>query len=509
MFSRFLRPQSWISLPFDARLDKLQPRITPSLVVFCGGLNLILIQWVLVRELTALLQGTELVILLTTIAYFVGLSIGYGLSQYVKKAWLKPLGTITLVLHLTLPIWFRLLVAGFHSIQGYWLAFVILPILTPFIVPAFYSVFLPLFADQKEEKLSKLYAFEVLGSGLAVLVLVEMGGFGLQGITAVYSIILLTILATLGMKRKRLFALVIASLAWIVCLPQVNYWSNALWFRELKGLPEGTITLFSGYSAYQKVDVLQAPDGTRYLYLDGLEHFGSKGGSWLNIIMGRIPASLLLPEKALVLGAGSMQMELMIANYAGHVTTVEIDPMVIDASTRYFTAYNHIDRLTNRTIVADDAKHFIANTDEHYDLIATDLPAPFSIQTAALYSEPFYQSIEDKLSSRGVFVVNLASTFEPDDIASRRIVASLMRTFDDVIVVTSGSAGWSFAYASNDLPFNIQDLIVALEASGESNFIIYDRRAVDLIAGNARPITLDTMDFVLKISADRIISRLR
>src|SRR4051812_28722162 len=35
--------------------------LSPLLVVFCAGINLILVQWILVRELTALLLGTELV----------------------------------------------------------------------------------------------------------------------------------------------------------------------------------------------------------------------------------------------------------------------------------------------------------------------------------------------------------------------------------------------------------------------------------------------------------------
>src|SRR5579871_772719 len=84
--------------------------LSPLLIVFFGGANLILIQWVLVREMTALLFGTELVVLLVSVAYFLGLSVGYVLSGRIRRAWLAPLAIITLVLHLTLPIWFRLLV---------------------------------------------------------------------------------------------------------------------------------------------------------------------------------------------------------------------------------------------------------------------------------------------------------------------------------------------------------------------------------------------------------------
>ncbi len=481
----------------------------PALIVFFGGINLILVQWVLVRELTTLLLGTELVVLLVSVAYFAGLSVGYKLAGRVRRSWLLPLGVVTLILHLSLPIWFRLLVALFDSMRAYWLAFVILPLLTPFVVSAFYSIFLPLLVDNGEGGLPSLYALELLGSASGVLALVLLGGLGMQAVYVLYSAGLLLILFALGMRLRWLALLVIASGLWLAALPGLNYWSNARWYQQLHSLPAGTETLFSGYSAYQKVDVLEAPDGTRYLFLDGLQHFGSADGSRLNVVMGQVPASLTKPDKTLVFGAGTMEMAAMIADNAGQVTTVEIDPMVVNASTRYFLKYNRMDTLTNRAIIFDDAKYYIANTDSRYDLISTDLPAAFAIQTATLYSAPFYQTVAHHLTPRGVLVANLTSTFAPGDTVSRRIAASLLTTFKQVIVVTSPAAGWSFAYAGNDLPFSHTELEQSLRAHGETQFIIYDTDAVRFIVGDARPITLDTMDIVLHISANWIADRLR
>src|SRR5262249_39006483 len=152
----------------------------------------------------------------------------------------------------------------------------------------------------------------------------------------------------------------------------VNYWSNSLWYIQLHGLPDGTKTIFSGYSPYQKVDVLQSPDGGMYLFLDGLSHFSSPDGIRLNVVIGQIPALLFQPRNALVVGAGVMQTEQLIADYADKVETVELDPLVVQVAERYFIPFNKMDSLTNRAIVVDDAKHFIANTDQKYDLIVTD-----------------------------------------------------------------------------------------------------------------------------------------
>ncbi len=483
--------------------------LSPALIVFFGGANLILVQWVLVRDLTALLLGTELVVLLVTVSYFAGLSLGYGLAGRIKRSWLPALGVATLALHLTLPIWFRLLVAGLDAIGAYGAAYLVLPLLTPFVVSAFYSVFLPLFVDSGEGNLPKLYALELSGSALGVLALVALGGIGLQAVYLLYSAGLLLILWALKLRPLLVGALAVVTAVWLAILPAAHFWSNALWYTQVQGLPEDTTTLFSGYSPYQKVDVLESPSGSRYLYLDGLEHFGDPDGSRLNVVAGQIPASIVTPPNALVLGAGSMEMAALIADHAGHVTTVEIDPMVADASRRYFAAVNRLDTLTNRSIVIDDAKHFLANADAEYNLIATDLPAAYSIQTATLYSQPFYQMVHERLAFDGVFVANLTSDFGPDDLVSRRIAAGLLMTFDDVIVVTAESVGWSFAYASDNLPFGVEVVEAALCQSGETQYTIFDTPAVRALTGDAQPITLDTMDIVLRVSADYIEDRLR
>jgi spermidine synthase len=483
--------------------------LSPTLIVFFGGVNLILIQWVLVRELTTLLLGTELVVLLVGVAYFAGLSVGYLLSGRIPRGWLPLLAVATLILHLTLPIWFRLLVAWFGAADVYWAAYLALPVLTPFVVSAFYSVFLPLFVDGGQGQLPNLYALEVLGAGAGVLVLVALGGLGLQTVLVVYSLGLLLILWALGMRRHIVATLSLVAALWLAALPGVNYWSNSLWYEKLLDFPEGTTTLFSGYSPYQKVDVLETPSGRRYLMLDGLEHFDTANGQWINIILGQIPAALTQPENALVVGAGTMQTEQMIAQFGGHVTTVEIDPLVVEAGRDYFLPYNRMDVLTNRTVVVDDAKHFIANSGDTYDLIATDTPAAFSLQTATLYSQPFYQAIHRRLTPDGVLAANLTSPFGPNDLVSRRIVAGLLMTFDDVVVVTSDSVGWSFAYASDNLPFDTLAVETALRQNGELRYVIFDTPAVRGMVGDAQPITLDSLDIVLHVSADWIGERLR
>lgn len=480
----------------------------PLFVVFFGGINLILVQWILVRELTALLMGTELVVLLVTVMYFGGLSLGYMISGSIPARWLSRLGAAALILHLTLPIWFRLAAASFASINSYWVVFLLLPLVTPLAVSSFFSVFLPLYADQQRASLAALYATELLGSAGGVLVLVMLGGLGLTSVLIVYTVNLLLILMTLGMRRWIVAALAFICAFWITIFPTVNDWSNARWYEALHELPPGLRTLSTTYSAYQKIDVLEAPNGARYLYLDGMLHYGTDRWSRLNVIMGAVSADLIHPQTSLVVGAGSMEMERFIAERSGHVTTVEIDPAVVEASSIYLSDVNLMGVLPNRSVIIDDAKHYMANTTELYDLIATDVPAAFSIQTATLYSQTFYEHIARRLTPQGVLVVNLTSRLTETSIPSRRIARTLLNVFDELYVVTSDNSRLSFAFAGNSLPFGLSELQAVLEASGEQSYTLYHRAAVEALTRDVQPITLDTMELVLQISASRISDRL-
>jgi spermidine synthase len=484
-------------------------QVAPFLIVFFSGANLILIQWVMTREVTTLLLGTELVILLTSVSYFAGVSLGYLLAGRIHRRWLPILGVVTLALHLTLPVTFRVLVAWLGAQGAYWAAFLALPLITPFVVSMFYSIFLPHFADNGQAGLGPLYLTELLGAICGVGVLVFLADLGLQTVYIVYTVGLVAVLAALGVRRWLVALLAAASALWLAIFPAANQWSNTFWYTALLGFPEGTSVLFSGYSPYQKVDVLELPDGGRALYLDGLSHFNGSYGIRLNIIVGEVPAALVQPQQSLVIGAGVMQTEQLLAARGGHVTTVELDPMVADVGERLFHAYNQMDSLTNRAVIVDDAKHFLANTSARYDLIVADTPAALSIQPATLYSVPFYQSIREHLAPGGIFVGNMTSAFVPGDDISRRVAASALAVFNDVIVITPASVGWSFMIAADDLPFTRDQLVAALRENGEVQFSTFDTSAVRAIAGGAAPITLDSMDFVLQTSIEWISERLR
>ena len=130
-----------------------------------------------------------------------------------------------------------------------------------------------------------------------------------------------------------------------------------------------------------------------------------------------LPYHLSKPQKALFLGAGSGN-EAAVARMQGveDVIAVEIDPII--ASLGYELHPNQPYKDEQVRIVVDDARSFISNTDETFDLIvmsALDSHRQIS-GMASLRLESFvytlesYQTIKTLLAPDGIFILNLGST---------------------------------------------------------------------------------------------------
>lgn len=130
-----------------------------------------------------------------------------------------------------------------------------------------------------------------------------------------------------------------------------------------------------------------------------------------------LPYHIIQPERALFLGAGAGN-EAAVARMNGveDVTAVEIDPVI--ASYGFGLHPNRPYTDEHVTIVVDDARAFISNTDEKFDLVVMSaldshkqVPGMASLRLESfVYTLESYRSIRDLLAPGGVFVLNLGST---------------------------------------------------------------------------------------------------
>src|SRR5262249_13983538 len=108
---------------------------------------------------------------------------------------------------------------------------------------------------------------------------------------------------------------------------------------------------------------------------------------------------------------------------------VEIAPEVLHGA-RYLTASNHgvLSRGDPRyRVVLDDARSYLAHTQQHYDIIATDCTDLRYRSNANLYDLEYFQYCRSRLSPGGIVAVWL-----PLGGLSRAMFKVALRTFGEV-----------------------------------------------------------------------------
>jgi len=117
-------------------------------------------------------------------------------------------------------------------------------------------------------------------------------------------------------------------------------------------------------------------------------------------------------ERAAFLGAGAFAMPEGVCDaFPGSVVdVVDIDPEVIAVGRKYF----RVDDYPQMNPIAMDARMFLANTDETYDLIFGDAYNGLRAIPAHLVTAEFFGQVKDRLNPDGVYMMNIVSAYEGD-----------------------------------------------------------------------------------------------
>ncbi|MGH0028831.1 MAG: spermidine synthase [Myxococcota bacterium] len=142
-------------------------------------------------------------------------------------------------------------------------------------------------------------------------------------------------------------------------------------------------------------------------------------------------AGLVRPgaKRALWIGSATgISAGALLARPLESLTLVELQPAVADAGALFFAHANrgvHDDPRVR--VVRDDARSFVAGTDERFDLIVADLFVPWRAGTGSLYSAEHFAAVRARLADTGAFVQWLPLyQLSPDGFAS------IAATFRDV-----------------------------------------------------------------------------
>ena len=205
-------------------------------------------------------------------------------------------------------------------------------------------------------------------------------------------------------------------------------------------VPAETIKATSGLvyeteSAYQYIQVLQRPDGSRVLRLnEGVVNHSVwrpstvlTGGEW-DMFLTVPPLLDNPPRTMLVIGnAGGTTARAFGQLYPDvQIDGVEIDPKVTEVGRRYFG----LDDNSRLHVITADGRPYLASTDKRYDIIAIDAYhqpyIPFYLAT-----EEFFELVRDHLSPGGAVALNVA-TVPGDEQLSNALGTTMLTEFPSV-----------------------------------------------------------------------------
>ena len=234
-----------------------------------------------------------------------------------------------------------------------------------------------------------------------------------------------------------------------------------LWYEETFGDQvrlglRAKETLFSGQSAYQKVEVIDTVGFGRVLIIDGV-FMTSEYDEFLYHEMLAHPALTTAPsiERVLVIGGGDggTVREVLRHPDVKHCTMIEIDELVVEVSKRYLpgigTAWDD-PRLDLRFI---DAIEYVSESeDDEFDVVLLDGTDPVG-PGAMLFDESFYRGCKRMLTESGVMALQSQSPLLMMDVFVET-QHKLRKLFSEVHpylgpVPLYGTGTWSWTWCSD------------------------------------------------------------
>ena len=218
--------------------------------------------------------------------------------------------------------------------------------------------------------------------------------------------------------------------------------------------------LYTGQTAYQKVDILQSEEFGRCLVLDGKTQSTEFDEHIYHECLVH-PALLSHPDPKSVFigggGEGTTLREVLAHRSVEKVTMLDLDKEVVDLCRRFLPQHHQGSFDDSRVeLLHQDARGYLAETSDTFDVIVLDLVDPMEGGPAyLLYTREFYRLAAQRLNPGGILVtqsgpaglINYTECFTP-------IAHTLGDLFPQVrpytVYVPSFITPWGFVMAVSD-----------------------------------------------------------
>jgi spermidine synthase len=219
-------------------------------------------------------------------------------------------------------------------------------------------------------------------------------------------------------------------------------------------------TLYSGNTKYQHVEIVDTRSFGICLVLDGKIQSGELDEFiYHESLVHPAMLSNRNPESVFVAGGGegATLREIFRHNSVKKAVMVDIDREVVELCRRYLPSFHRGSFNDPRAeIHFTDARKYIENTKEKFDVIIIDIVDPLEAGPACLlYTQEYYRELKGRMNRGGIMVIQSGSCGWTNIQVFTHIVNTLKTVFSIVepyqVYVPSFVELWGFTCASDTL----------------------------------------------------------
>ena len=301
-----------------------------------------------------------------------------------------------------------------------------------------YAVLLPRVIETGGAGLRRCYSLEIAGSLAGLLLVPVLAGVSHEALLAGYFAGLVALAAAAGAGVLVTGGMGVGAAVFLMGFAEWDRAAATAHYERYYDW-ENVEPVLAKWTPYHKIEVLRSRGVPRML-LNGKQQFVGGSGTYAYFV-AEYPARLLGSPRVLLLGCGSMATVGRIGNFVREVRIVDLDAEVFDAARTYFQDYNRLDTLRNWTFTADDAKHWLGNSSEQFDLILHDIPPARSRQVALTYTDDFFRLVKARLEPQGIFSISSLTPMREGSRYAKRMLATLASVFEHHwVLLHKGSA---------------------------------------------------------------------
>ncbi|HYK94731.1 MAG TPA: spermidine synthase [Candidatus Dormibacteraeota bacterium] len=390
------------AVPMAGVLDRLRGNRT-RLVLTSG--TLLFVELLLIRWVPAEVRYIGFFSNFLLMASFLGIGVGILLGRrrglntialfpilLVAVVWLITTLELNVQVKSTDELFFGLAESSAADIN-----FLVLPLVFTLVAALMASIAIPLGPLLRSMPPLQAYAWDITGSMIGIAGFTILSAAGTDPIVWFTVVAVLVVLLIAGSDTGWVRYPAVVALAFVLFLSYGKGGSNEIW------------------SPYYRINTYAGGNGEMYVNVNGIPHqalhpVAAPKEQFYDQLYKWFPGRQY--PQVLIVGAGSgTDVAMALANGAGHVDAVEIDPAIQQLGIDNHPDHPYQDPRVTRYI--NDGRAFLRNTDKKYDLVIFALPDSLTLVSSTanirlesfLFTQQSFESVRDHLSADGVFVV--------------------------------------------------------------------------------------------------------